>query len=737
MPSATTISVTNEYSIVTEKIKKWRPGLGSLVLTGFVLGIAYGLFFGEMASVFKDVGRAYVRLLQMAVIPYITVSLIGGLGRLTPAQASRIAVWGGAVLLTILASGMIIVLLSPIAYPDWEAASYFSSSLLSSSDSVDFVSLYITANPFNALANTIVPAIVLFSIIMGVAVMTSARKAPLLELLASLDEALMNITRFIVKLAPIGIFAISANAAGTLDISDFDKLQIYVWTYLLLFAVFFFLLLPGLLITLTPVRYREIFSAFRISFITAFATGSVMVVLPMLIEEIKTVLKDHGLADGETDAAVDVLIPTTFNFPSVAMLLVLSFIPFAGWYTGNTLSAEQYPQFASVGLFVAFGGSNIALPFLLDMFRLPVDMFQLFLVANVITNFFFATLSAMNLVVLTLLTMFLIKRRIKLRPGFLALLLSTGMIGVPLVLQGQGTLIEHLLPHEYTGYRDFIARELVVKVTEVRSSDYNESATIRQVPSRLERIKNEGWLRVGYSVDALPWVFRNASNDIVGFDMELMHQLARDLDVGLELVMLESGSIHHALASGQIDIYASGLMMDARVAREHTISVPYADVTLGLLVEDYRRQEFESISQLQRDTDNSFAVLNSPSLEETLRLALPGLKFSSVDSPRDFLRGAAKGIDALIMPAEAASAWTLIYPNFTAIVPTPTSRQIPIVFALPDADDSFRLYVNSWLGLAKSLGISDRAYKHWILGIDVTEREPRWSVIRDVLHWVD
>ena len=707
-----------------------------MVLTGFVLGIACGLFFGEMASVFADVGRAYIRLLQMAIIPYITVSLIAGLGRLTPAQASRIAVWGGAVLLTILASGMVIVLVSPLAYPDWEAASYFSSSLLSSTDSVDFVNLYITANPFDALANTIVPAVVLFSIVMGVAVMVSERKAPVLELLASLDEALMNITRFMVKLAPIGIFAISANAAGTLDIADFDKLQIFIWTYLLLWAVFFFLLLPGLLIALTPVRYREIFAAFRIPFITAFVTGSVLVVLPMLIEGINTLLEKHDLADEETDAAVDVLIPTTFNFPSIAMLLVLSFVPFAGWYAGNPLSAEQYPQFATVGLFVAFGGSNIALPFLLDMFRLPADMFQLFLVANVVTNFFFASLSAMNLVILTVLTMFLIKRRIKFVPVFMALLLVIGVVGVPFLLKGQGSLIERVLPHEYTGYRDFVSRELTTSPVKVRSADYSKEAEPVQVPSHLERIEAQGLLRVGYSADALPWVFRNASGETVGFDMELMHQLARDLDVGLELVLLEKDSVQHALSSGQIDIYASGLMMDTQLARDHSISDPYTKVTLGLLAEDHRRQEFESMHKLRGDTDNEFAVLNSPSLERSLRSALPELEFTGVDSPRAFLRGEMDGIDALVMSAEAASAWTLVYPGFAAIVPTPSSRQIPLVFALPD-DDAFRIFVNQWLGLARSLGIDNQAYKYWILGIDVVRREPRWSVIRNVLHWVD
>jgi len=71
-------------------MKSRRPGLGTMVLIGFVLGVFCGLFFGEMAAVLEPLGRAYVRLLQMAIIPYITISLIAGLGRLTPQQASRV-----------------------------------------------------------------------------------------------------------------------------------------------------------------------------------------------------------------------------------------------------------------------------------------------------------------------------------------------------------------------------------------------------------------------------------------------------------------------------------------------------------------------------------------------------------------------------------------------------------------------------------------------------------------------
>ena len=715
-----------------------RPGLGTLVLIGFALGIVCGLFLGEMAAVLNTVGRAYVRLLQMAIIPYITVSLIAGLGRLTPQQASRIALWGGTVLLLILFSGMVLMLLVPLAYPDWEAASYFSSSLLSSPESVDFVSLYISANPFDSLANTVVPAVVLFSIVMGVAVMISERKKPLLDLLASLDEALMNVTRFVVKLAPIGIFAIAANAAGTLDITAFDKLQVYVWGYLLLWTLLFFVLLPGLLVALTPIRYREIFSAFRISFITAFVTGSVLVVLPMMIEEIRKLLATHDVADEETDAAVDVLIPTTFNFPSVAMMLVLSFVLFSGWYAGSPIPLERYPSFASVGLFVAFGGSNIALPFLLDMFRLPADMFELFLVANVITNFFFMALSAMNLVILTLLAIFLIKGRITPKPIVLTTLFAVLVIGGPMLLKGTGLLIDKVIPYEYSGYNDFVSRSLPESKVEVRIIEYQENQAVPQAEQpRLARVQASGWLRIGHSPDALPWAFRNNQGETVGYDIELLHQLAGDLGLGIEIMRIEPVQSDDALASGQIDIYASGMMIDAGLLGKFSISKSYTEITLGVLVEDHRRQEFADSEQLKRSDQYSIAVLQSPLLLRALETSLPEMAFIPVQSPREFLRGQMTGVDALVMPAEAASAWTLVYPGFSAVIPTPGRQTFSIVFALPGSDEAFEKFINNWIQASMSLGVMNEAYQHWILGRDTTTRQQRWSIIRDVLHWVD
>ena len=57
---------------------------------------------------------------------------------------------------------------------------HFSTTLVQETEPFDFLNLYIPTNPFNSLANNIVPAVVLFSLILGAALMTIPEKARLL-----------------------------------------------------------------------------------------------------------------------------------------------------------------------------------------------------------------------------------------------------------------------------------------------------------------------------------------------------------------------------------------------------------------------------------------------------------------------------------------------------------------------------------------------------------------------------
>ena len=78
-------------------------------------------------------------------------------------------------------------------------------------------------------------------------------------------------------------------------------------------------------------------------------------------------------------------MPTSFAFPSGAKLLSISFIPFAAWFIGAPLAASQLPSLAAAGILSNFGSLYVAIPFLLDLMRLPADLFNLFVIAGVFT----------------------------------------------------------------------------------------------------------------------------------------------------------------------------------------------------------------------------------------------------------------------------------------------------------------------------------------------------------------
>ena len=73
------------------------------------------------------------------------------------------------------------MLLFPLMFPPNQNASFFSTTLLEEREPFDFLSLYIPTNPFYSLANNVVPAVVLFSIVVGVALIGVPNKAPLLD----------------------------------------------------------------------------------------------------------------------------------------------------------------------------------------------------------------------------------------------------------------------------------------------------------------------------------------------------------------------------------------------------------------------------------------------------------------------------------------------------------------------------------------------------------------------------
>lgn len=57
------------------------------ILVGLLAGVLVGLFLGEHAAVLKVVADGFVKLLQMMVLPYITLSIIASLGLWTTSRS--------------------------------------------------------------------------------------------------------------------------------------------------------------------------------------------------------------------------------------------------------------------------------------------------------------------------------------------------------------------------------------------------------------------------------------------------------------------------------------------------------------------------------------------------------------------------------------------------------------------------------------------------------------------------
>jgi Na+/H+-dicarboxylate symporter/ABC-type amino acid transport substrate-binding protein len=696
-----------------------------------------GLFLGERAAALKWAADGFVKLLQMTVLPYVTISIIGSLGRLRTDQAKVLGKRTAVVIAGLWTIALLFALLIPLTFPQVENASFYSTTLVERRPPFNFVDLYIPSNPFHSLANNIVPAVVLFSVTVGVALIGVPRKQMLVDLLSVAGEALSGATRFIVRLTPYGLFAIAATAAGTLGVEQLGRLQVYLVAYVSVALLVALWVLPGLVAAITPIRVREMFSLTKDALLTAFVAGDLFIVLPVLIESSRTMLERHTPPGTHASSLPEVIVPVSFNFPHTGKLLSVSFVLFAGWFADRAVSVTDYPRLASTGLLTLFGSVNVAVPFLLDLFRIPADTFQLFLASGVINARVGTLVAAVHTLAISLLASCAISgllvwnRRRMVRYVAVTAVLTVAIVG------GTRAVFANLLQQAYTKDKVLagmhLLRQPVPTVVRPLSDGGGSAGAAGDV---LTAIRSRGALRVGYLPDALPFAFVNERKDVVGFDIELANRLAADLGVTLELVEIPRDQLDRRVTEGACDIVMSGVPVTPERAGRLLMSTSYMDETVALLVPDADREQFTTWHQIRERRQLTIAMPGVGYLEKALRSALPHATLRPATDIRALLE-ARSGVDAIALPAERGSAWTLMYPNFTVVVPEPGTVKIPLAYPIGRHDQPLASFVNTWIELKRKDGTVDAVYRYWILGQDAAPRQPRWSIIRDVLHWVD
>jgi Na+/H+-dicarboxylate symporter len=718
-----------------------RLSLIQRICIAIAAGLAIGVFFGERAAVLDPVADGFVQLLQMAVLPYLTVSVIATIGSLSVEQLKRLGVRLALVLAGIWSVTFGFAFLLVLMLPEARGGAFFSTTLVERPPPIDFIDLYIPANPFFALANNIVPGVVMFSIAVGAALIGLPRKQALIDMLVIASEALGRVMRFVTTLMPYGVFAIVATAAGTLRIDEASRLQIYLSAYAMLSLLIALWVLPGLVSTLTPIPARAMFAATREGLITAAVAGDLFVVLPLLVAGCRDLMKQYLPSHEGAPTVPEALVPIAYNFPHGGKVLTVSFIVFAGWFANAPIDVMEYPSLAIASLVTFFGSMNAAVPVLLDLFRVPADMFQLYIATGVINSRFGGLVAATHMVAVALIGSCAVVGALRWQPARIATFVAATAALTAVVVIGTRTIAESL-------YLQSSSTAAVLDQMRVNRLVPEEliPAPIALTPapetgSRIEAITAARTLRVGYLADALPFAFLDSAGALSGLDVALAHHLAKALDVRLQFVPLprtaldDPAGVAAALQRGECDMVIGGIAVTTSRARLMALSTSYMQETLGFVVRDDMRRQFESWDAIRARPSLSIAVPSVPYFVEMLQRRLPGATLREMSTARELFE-TRDGIDAIAMPAERGSAWTLRHPQYTVVVPAPAVIEVPLAFALPRGEPRLAALVNTWIELMRRDGTTTALYEYWILGRTESSRAPRWSIIRDVLGWL-
>ncbi|MDA1300507.1 MAG: dicarboxylate/amino acid:cation symporter [Proteobacteria bacterium] len=347
------------------------------VLIGMALGLSVGVVIGPAGGLVEPAtgatignwlafpGRLFLAAIQMIVVPLVVASIVRGLAAsenleqlralgvrvtlffvVTTALAAAIGLFVGNVM----DPGRMVTGLKPAEQPVAVASEPGVAVGMTSIPEV-LIDL-LPGNPLSAMVEGEMLQIVVFSIVLGVALvsMSPTLARPMLELLGSLQEVCMTVVRWAMRLAPYAVFGLMAQLTSKIGLGAILGLGFYVITVVVGLALMMvvYLIMLRLLVSVRPFKFL---SDTRDVLLLAFSTSSSAAVMPL---SIKTAEEKLGVRPSITQFVIP--LGATINMNGTALYQSVATVFIAGVY-GIDLSL------ASMALVVAMAvGASIGSP---------------------------------------------------------------------------------------------------------------------------------------------------------------------------------------------------------------------------------------------------------------------------------------------------------------------------------------------------------------------------------------
>ncbi|ACS99735.1 ABC transporter substrate-binding protein [Paenibacillus sp. JDR-2] len=178
-----------------------------------------------------------------------------------------------------------------------------------------------------------------------------------------------------------------------------------------------------------------------------------------------------------------------------------------------------------------------------------------------------------------------------------------------------------------------------------------------EATGKLADIKKAGKIVLGTSAEYAPYEFHknvDGKDQIVGFDIEIAKEVAKDLGVDLEIKDMDFGNLLAELKLGKIDFVIAGMTPDEERAKAVDFSKVYYEAKQGVLVRAEDKDKFTTMA----DLEGKAIGVQMGSTQEKIAQGIKGAKLKSLGKTTDLvLELKSKKVDALIVELPVAQGY--------------------------------------------------------------------------------
>lgn len=380
----------------------WQMGIA--LILGATLGIIFCDSYSAWGNVINGIGDIFLHAINMIVIPLVFLSTVLGISTMTDSKSmGRIAVKTFLYfIVTAVLAAAVGVIVADVLRPGYgtHKAEVDAGGILEtaqateSSTLMDIIVDIVPSNIFEAFSSGNILPIIFFSLLLGyfITKIRGNRQATINNVFESFSDAIMALTNFIIRLAPLGIFAIvmvlvgkQASDLGALKecFRNFAFFVIVVWISLIVMGGIVLPIMVGLMAKVSPIKHlKQIYSALMV----AFSTSSSYSALPLIISDAK-----EKMGVSNNIASFTVPLGITFNKIGTIVYECVAVI-FVAQAVGMDLTAAQQVSLIGASIVTALGAPSvpmacvITLAVLLAALGLPTDYIGMFMAIDILCD---------------------------------------------------------------------------------------------------------------------------------------------------------------------------------------------------------------------------------------------------------------------------------------------------------------------------------------------------------------